>query len=98
MDINWLAVGAFGLGAFAKLILPWLLKRYRDPDAPDSKWNWRYFWPQLVAFAIVVLVVPILTPNIEAINLMPPFGAYLAGWGLGDQAKTLILDTGLVPK
>ena len=98
MDINWLAVGAFGLGALAKLLVPWLLKRYRYPDATDSQWNWRYFWPQLVAFAIVALVAPVLFPNIEMINTMTPFMAYLAGWGLGDQAKTLILDTGIVPK
>lgn len=96
--MNWLAVGAFGLGALAKLFVPWLLKRYRDPDAEDSAWNWRYFWPQLVAFGIVMLVAPILSPDIETVTMMPPVGAYLAGWGLGDQAKTLILDTGLVKK
>lgn len=96
-QVNWLAVGAFGLGALAKLFVPWLLKRFRNPDAPDSKWDWRYLWPQLVAFVIVLLVAPVLT-DVEAINTMAPFGAYLAGWGLGDQAKTLILDTGLVKK
>lgn len=98
MNTMWLAVGAFGLGALAKLFVPWLIKRYRNPEAEDAKWNWRYFWPQLVAFAIVVLMAPVLSPDIESVLQMTPVMAYLAGWGLGDQAKTLILDTGVVSK
>lgn len=94
----WLPIIAFGLGAAAKLFVPWLIKRYRNPDAPDSQWNWRYFWPQLAALAVVLLVAPLITPDIETISTLPPVAAYLAGWGLGDQAKTLFLDTGVVNK
>jgi hypothetical protein len=94
----WLPVVAFGLGAAAKLFVPWLIKRYRNPDSPESKWNWRYLWPQLAAFVVVVLVAPLITPDIDTILTLSPVPAYLAGWGLGDQAKTLFLDTGVVSK
>lgn len=96
--LNWLAIGAFGLGALAKLFVPWLLKRYRNPDSADSAWNWRYFWPQLVAFGIVLLVAPLIVNDLDTISALPPVAAYLSGWGLGDQAKTLVLDTGIVKK
>lgn len=97
MEVNLLAIGAFGLGALAKLFVPWFIKRRRNPDAEDSAWNWRYLWPQLAAFVVVMLVAPLIT-DLDAVNMMSPGGAYFAGWGVGDQAKTFILDTGLVSK
>lgn len=96
--INLIAIGAFAVGTLAKLLVPWLIKRYRNPDAPDSAWNWRYFWPQLVGFVVVLLVAPVLNPDISKVNMLPPFAAYLAGWGTADMAKTLVLDTGVVNK
>lgn len=93
-----LPIAAFGLGALGKLFVPWLIKRYRNPDAESSKWNWTYLWPQLAGFAVVLLVAPLISPDIDTISTLPWVPAYLAGWGLGDQVKTLFLDTGVVSK
>lgn len=92
MEVNWLALGGFVLGALARVFVPWLVKRYRYPDDPDSKWTWRKVWPQFLGFGIVLVVSPVIADDPEAINTMKPVMAYMAGWGVADFAKTMFLD------
>ncbi len=90
MEINWLAFGGFVLGVLARVMVPWLVKRYRNPD--NAKWSWRYVWPQALGFFILLLVTPLVANDVEAVNTMKPVMAYLAGWGVADLGKTLFLD------
>lgn len=91
----WLAILIFLAGVGARILVPWLLVRYQKPDDPESKWSWRYIWPQLIAVLILILVAPILMDDPEALTEMRPVMAYIVGWGTADIGKTLFLD---IPK
>lgn len=80
-----------GLGALSNVFVPWLIKRVKDPDSPDSKFSWRYVWPKLVTFLIILLVAPVIG-NVEAITGLTFVPAYLAGWAIADLGQTFILD------
>lgn len=88
----WLALVLFGLGVLARVFVPWLIVRIKKPDDPESKWSWRYIWPQLVAVLVLLLVAPILMDDPEALTDMRPVMAYIVGWGTADLGKTLFLD------
>ena len=95
----WLALLIFLAGVLARVFVPWLITRYRKPDDPKSKWNWRYVFPQLIAFLVLVLVAPIIMDDPEALTTMRPVMVYIAGWGTADIGKTIFLDVpGLTPK
>ena len=88
----WIAVLIFIGGVFARVLVPWLIVRYKNPDDPESKWSWRYIWPQLIAVAVLLLVAPILMDDPEALTEMRPVLIYIAGWGTADIGKTIFLD------
>ena len=77
-------------GVVARMLVPWLIARYRNPD--NAKWTWRYFWPMLLGAGIALLLLPLLFGDLETIKTLAPGVAYLAGWGVADQAKVLFLD------
>ena len=92
---SWVALAVFFLGIVARVFVPFLIKRAKYPDAPDSKWNWKYVWPQLITVGILVLVAPLVSDDIEGLLSLAIVPAYLSGWGAADLGKTLFIDTGV---
>ncbi len=88
----WLVVLILIAGVLARVVVPWLIVRYKRPDDPESKWTWRYVWPQIIAFVVLLLVVPILMDDPEALTDMRPVTIYIVGWGTADIGKTIFLD------
>ena len=88
----WLALLIFLAGVLARVFVPWLIVRYKRPDDPDSKWTWRYIFPQLIAVVVLLLVAPILMDDPEALTEMRPVMVYILGWGTADIGKTIFLD------
>lgn len=77
--LPWLSL-ALGLGARA--FLPWLAKRRLNPEAYG--WQWKLFWPQLLGFLLIALVLPLVIGNLEAIQNLGAQAAWLVGWGAAD--------------
>ncbi len=92
MDFNWVVLGVFLLGVVARVFVPWLIVRSKDPA--NGKWSWKYFWPQLIAVLVLLLVAPIVAPDIEEVGQLSVVPAYILGWGTADLGKTLFLDVG----
>lgn len=82
MYLGWVGLG---MGLVSRVFIPWLNERRLNPD--EAQWSWRYVWPQLIAVAIVVLALPLLVPNIEAVGELALAPAYLAGWGAADVGR-----------
>lgn len=80
------------VGLFARVIIPWVTVRIRNPGDNGSKWTWRYAWPQLATFAVLVLALPLILGNPDDVSSMSYSMAYLAGWGAADTGKFLLLD------
>ena len=66
----WLALLIFLAGVLARVFVPWLIVRYKRPDDPDSKWTWRYIFPQLIAVVVLFCKVFIVAQK----NTRPPSG------------------------
>ena len=79
MFIGWIGL-AFGV--ISRIFVPWLNERRNNPD--NAKWSWRYVWPQLVAVAVVALLLPLVLSSLESIGAMPFGAAYISGWGAAD--------------
>ncbi len=90
MEFNWFALVVFLLGFVARVFVPWLIARSKNPA--NSQWSWRYVWPQLIAVIVLLLVAPIVAPNIEEVGQLSMVPAYILGWGTADLGKTLFLD------
>lgn len=69
------------LGILARIFVPFLLARRDDPSLG---WDWKYVWPQLISFAIIALMLPVILPNLASISGLDPQAAFLAGWAAGD--------------
>jgi hypothetical protein len=70
------------VGLVARIFVPWLAKR-REED-PPTKWEWKFVWPQLMAVAIIFLLLPLLISDLEAVQNLPFQAAWLAGWAAAD--------------
>lgn len=90
MEFNWVALAVFLLGVVARVFVPWLIARVKDPA--NSQWSIKYVWPQLVAVLVLLLVAPIVAPDIEEVGQLSIVPAYILGWGTADLGKTLFLD------
>ena len=93
---SWIALGVFFLGIIARVFVPFLIKRAKHPDAPDSKWNWKYVWPQLIVVLVLVLVAPLVADDLNNLLSLGVVPAYLSGWAAADIGKTLFIDTEVV--
>ncbi len=80
------------VGLAARILIPWLTVRLRNPDDNGSKWTWRYVWPQLLTFAVLILGLPLIVGDLEEVSSLSYSMAYLAGWGAADSGKFLLLD------
>lgn len=69
------------VGLAARIIVPFLLERRDDPTLG---WDWKYVWPQLISFAIIALMLPVIIPNLESIVDLDLQAAFLVGWAAGD--------------
>jgi hypothetical protein len=90
MEFNWVSLAVFILGVVARVFVPWLIARSKDPA--NGQWSWKYLWPQLIAVLVLILVAPIVAPNIEEVGQLSMVPAYILGWGTADLGKTLFLD------
>ena len=85
--VNWLAWGGLILGLASRVFLPWLAARRKDPLL---SWQWSYFWPQLLSFVLIVMVLPLVISEMETVNNMPIQMAWLAGWGAADLGRQVV--------
>ena len=70
------------IGLFARVFVPWLAKRRIDPD--KYAWQWKLLWPQLLAFGLVLMVLPLVIGDLTMIQDLGPQAAWLIGWGAAD--------------
>lgn len=80
--LGWVGLG---LGVLSRIFIPWLNARRLNPD--EAQWSWRYIWPQLIGVAVVVLALPLLVPDLEAIGQLALAPGYLVGWGAADLGR-----------
>lgn len=73
----------FGLAA--RVFIPWLIARRDNPE--QAKWDWKYVWPQLLAFGIVLIVLPLVVADLDKIFSMQWQAAWLLGWGAADLGR-----------
>lgn len=72
-----------GLGVLSRVFVPWLNARRANPD--EAKWSWRFVWPQIIAVAIVLLLLPLLLgTSLESVGDMTFVSAYLSGYAVAD--------------
>ena len=70
------------VGLAGRVFIPWLAIRQQDPE--NAAWSWPYVWPQLMAFVILFLLIPLLVADLEAVSSIPAQAAWLIGWAAGD--------------
>ena len=70
------------VGLLARVFVPWLAKRRLDPG--KYAWQWKLLWPQLLAFVLIMMVLPLVIGDLEAIAVFGPQAAWLIGWGAAD--------------
>jgi hypothetical protein len=79
---QYLPLAALIVGLLARIFIPWLAVRRRDPEA--AKWDWNQVWPQILSFVMIVLLLPLLVSDLRMIWDMEPQAAWLVGWATGD--------------
>ena len=70
------------LGVLSRVFIPWLAKRRENPA--EAKWDWKFVWPQLVAAVLILLLLPVLVTDLEAVGTLPLQVGWLAGWAAAD--------------
>lgn len=73
------------IGLAARVFLPWLAIRRADPE--KAKWDWIYFWPQLLGFVLILMVLPLVISDLSMVSNLPPQAAWLLGWGAADLGR-----------
>lgn len=81
----FVSLGALLVGLLARVFLPWLVVRRDNPD--KAKWAWKYVWPQLLSFALVLIALPLVISDLESIVILKPQAAWLLGWGAADLGR-----------
>lgn len=84
------AVGLF-LGCFARAILPFFKKKYKDANnGIDVKWEGRYVWTLLFALFASFITATLLLPAFEipATNIFPL--AFAMGWASQDIINMMV--------
>ena len=90
-----MGMGSLLVGLLARVLVPWLAKRREDPEG--AQWSWRFVWPMMLSFGILLLLVPLLVGELETVAQMPAQAAWLVGWGAADIGrktyKTLVKES-----
>ena len=86
--MNYLPWLSLFVGLAARVFVPWLAKRRYDPD--NAKWQWRYLWPQVLGFVLLLVVLPLIVSDLRAIYDMPAQAAWVLGWGAADIGRKTI--------
>lgn len=73
-----LALVSLLLGILARVFIPFFQARQSDPDLG---WNWQFVWPQLLAVGILLLALPAIVADINAVLTLPWQAAWLVGYG-----------------
>lgn len=79
---NIMALVSLLIGLAARVFVPWLAARRLDPE--NAGWDWKFVWPQLLGFGIIVLLLPLLISDLSVVLEMPAQAAWLVGWGAAD--------------
>lgn len=79
---EWIGLISLLVGLAARIVVPWLAVRQQDPE--NAAWSWRFVWPMLLSFGIVVLLLPLIIQDLESIRELPYQAAWLVGWGAAD--------------
>lgn len=82
MEHLLLAYGSLFVGLAARAFLPWLAKRRIDPE--KYSWQWKLFYPQLLGFLLIALVLPLVIGDLESIASLGIQASWLVGWGAAD--------------
>ena len=78
--LGWISLYA---GLTARVFVPWLAKRRKDPDA--AKWDFkRFVLPQLLSLLLIILVLPLVINDLESMGDLPFQAAWLVGWAGAD--------------
>ena len=86
--LQWLTFGSLLFGIVARIAIPWLQVRRADPTI---SWQWRYIWPEVLGFFIVILGLPILVPDLQNVILTLPWqAAWLIGVGAAEAGNIAI--------
>ena len=64
------------LGIVSRILVPWLIARRDDPSL---SWTWRYIWPQLVSFVVIVLMLPLLVSDLANVSTLELQVSFLVG-------------------
>lgn len=81
----WMGYVSMFVGLLARVFVPWLAVRREDPE--NAKWDWKYVWPQLLGFAIIILLLPLIVDNLEVLGTIEPQAGWLVGWAAGDLGR-----------
>ena len=81
--LGWISLFA---GEAARVFVPWLAKRRNDPTGENgSKWNFKkYVLPQLISLLLVILLMPLIIPDLNTMGDIPYQAAWMVGWAAGD--------------
>ena len=82
---EWMGLISLIVGLAARILVPWLAVRQQDPE--KAEWSWLQVWPMLLSFGLVVLLLPLVIADLEAIKDLPYQAAWLVGWGAADVGR-----------
>jgi hypothetical protein len=83
--LEYLSLISLLAGLGARVLVPWLAVRQQNPDG--AVWDWRFVWPQVLSFVILILMLPLLVEDLAGIHETPAQAAWLLGWGAGDVGR-----------
>ena len=86
--LQWLSLASLLAGIAARIFIPWLQARRNDPSL---SWAWRYVWPEVLGFVIVVLGLPMLVPDLQNVVLSLGWqAAWVVGVGAAEAGNIVI--------
>ena len=81
MELVWPWI-SLSIGVLARVFVPWLAKRRENPQG--AEWAWKFVWPQVIAVALIFLLLPVVVSDLGAVSQLPFQVAWLAGWAAAD--------------
>jgi hypothetical protein len=86
--LQWLSLVSLLAGIAARIAIPWFQARSNDPSL---SWAWRYVWPEILGFVVVVLGLPMLVPDLQNVVLSLGWqAAWVVGVGAAEAGNIVI--------
>lgn len=87
-SVQWLSLISLFAGIAARIAIPWFQVRRADPSL---SWQWRYVWPEILGFLIVVLGLPMLVPDLQEVVLSLNWqAAWVVGVGAAEAGNMVV--------